>query len=539
STQNEEDHKVRNSDVIKSLQDFATTKKNQIDVLNPEYDSLAQEIAEMGGDLPSELSSRIVGSTQNPLSVSIASLEAVIAAEEIMIELNRNVLKLDEAEIPDSEVEGDLYQYPTMAQLLKEKVDLQISLEERMQRPGASETRQVRNIQEKLDALELSIEKATAELLPDLKMQWRARLRQNAHRDILASEQRVKQLEKQIESLKESNTKNQTKDAEVVEIVNQASEKYMSRNREEQVFSILMQRLTMLTTEQDAKEQIDWVSGASLPLVPDGDRRLRQSMLLFLFGAVVPMLLAWGRELRRPRFYHLSQFTTMFPGVSRETIVGLPRLGRETDMSRRERQVFQFSVDDICNNFCFGRSFVGNSVFLFSSVRDDDGQALLALSVAERIAVMRQKPVLLIDAHGSRSRLRNLVGIESKASLADILALRLNLHEAIVRDPQQPNLFFLPDGPSPNDSSIDTFSDGKFELLLHELRNHYCAIIISTPPMERSSGSRLLCHFSDAVVVALRLYDTPRKNTEKLYERLFDIGKPIKSFLISGVSAGK
>ncbi|MCL2623821.1 MAG: hypothetical protein FWD31_09160 [Planctomycetaceae bacterium] len=146
STQIEEDHKVRNSGVIESLREIATTKKSEIDGLNREYDRLAQEIAKKGGDLPSELSRLIVGSAQNPLSVSIASLEAEIAAEKIMIQLNRNVLE-DETEIPDSEVEGDLYQYPTMAQLLKEKVDLHISLKERMQRPGASETRQVRNIQ--------------------------------------------------------------------------------------------------------------------------------------------------------------------------------------------------------------------------------------------------------------------------------------------------------------------------------------------------------------------------------------------------------
>ena len=248
-------------------------------------------------------------------------------------------------------------------------------------------------------------------------------------------------------------------------------------------------------------------------------------------------MLAWGSELLRPRFYHLSQIPNMYPGVAWETVSGLARSGREASMSKRQKQAFYFSVDDICNNFCFGRSFVGNSVFLFSSVQKDDGQTLLALSVAEKIALMRQKPVLLIDAHGDSPRLRNLVGVESKASLEDVLAMRFSLNEAIVRDSQQPNLFFLPDGPSQTNSSIDLFSDGKFEMLLGELRNHYCAIIISTPPMERSSGSRVLCHYADAVAVAVRLYDTPRKNTERLYERLFEVGNPINSFMISGISA--
>jgi len=61
-------------------------------------------------------------------------------------------------------------------------------------------------------------------------------------------------------------------------------------------------------------------------------------------------------------------------------------------------------------------------------------------------------------------------------------------------------------------------------------------IMISAPPMERSSGSHVLCHFADAVILALRLYDTPRANTERLYERFVAVGKPITSFIISGLS---
>jgi len=225
----------------------------------------------------------------------------------------------------------------------------------------------------------------------------------------------------------------------------------------------------------------------------------------------------------------------MFPGVARETVAGMSRAGHEAEMTRRQKQAFYFSIDEICNNFCFGRTFAGLHTYLFSSVRNDDGQAQLALSVAERLAQMKKKPVLLIDAHGNNPTLRNLIGVENQASLADVLAMRLSLNDAIVRDSQQSNLYFLPDGPASGDSPIDLYSDGKFEMLLQELRKHYSTIIISARPMERSTGSHVMCHFVDAVVVALRLYDTARKNTEMLYERFVEIGKPITSFMISGI----
>ena len=532
----EEDYKRRNDGVISSLQGIADQKRKEIDVLNREYNSYGREIAMLGGDLPSELTKMIVSTTQTPLAMTIASLEADIAAEDIMLKLNRNVLE-DESEIPDSEVEGELYQYPTMLQLLTEKADLQIKLEEYLEKYTSDDAKNVRTTRDRLEAIDKQIEKARDELLPDLKARWRATLRQMAHREIIASEKRIEQLKKQIESLQASNVKNQTQDANVVEIVNKAVETLTTKNREEQVYGILMQRIGILRTEKDARDQVDLISPAHLPDFPDSNRRLRQSLLCFILGMAMPVLLAWGRELLCPRFYHLSQFPLMFPSVVWETVAGLTRSGLETSMSKRQKQAFYFSVDEICNNLCFGRSFAGNRVFLFSSVRNDDGQALLALSVAEKIALMRQKPVLLIDAHGASPRLRNLVGVESKTSLTDVLAMRLSLNEAIVRDSQQQHLFFLPDGPSPSNSFIDLFSDGKFEMLLRELRNHYCAIIISTPPMERSSGSHVLCHYADAVVMALRLYDTPRKNTERLYERLYEVGKPIRSFMISGIAA--
>ena len=533
----EADSKKRNFSIIENLQVIAELKQKEIDALNREYDSLARTIAIQGGDLPSELNNKIYGIQQNPISMQIITLEAEIAALDIMIKLNRNVLS-DESEIPDSEVEGNLYQYPTMQQLFKEKADLKIKLEEYSEK-YTSDAAIIRQTNDRLDAIDKQIDKAREELLPDLKDQWRATVRQLAHREILTSEQQIKKHESQIKTLKDANLKNLTREGDTVTIVNKAMEVLTAKNREEQVYTKLMARLGMLKTEMGAMSQVDLISQASFPEFPDGHLRFRQSVMGCVLGFVIPFLLAWGRELSRPRFYHMSQFPVMFPSVSRETVAGLPRSGRESAMSKRQKQAFHFSVDDICNNFCFGRSFAEKHVFLFSSVRNDDGQSLLALSVAERIAQMKKQPVLLIDVHGDSPRLRNLVGVESKASLSDVLAMRLSLNEAIVRDSHQPNLFFLPDGPSQENSAIDLFSDGKFDMLLKELRKHYSTIIISTPPMERSSGSQMMCHFADAVVVALRLYDTPRKNTEKLYERLFEIGKPITSFMISGISAGK
>jgi len=531
---------TRNRTDIDNLEDIARLQKNEIDRLNKDYNMLAETIARQDRNLPMELNSQvqILAPQQLPIPTQIVGLEAEIASLQIQVKLNQNVLDDDDdgSALPDSAVEASLYSHPVIAQLLTEKIDLLDQLEKETRKYETDDARKIQAINKKIGEVQGRIEKARGELLPDLKKQWKATLRQMAHGEKLATENRIEQLNQQIESLKSANRKNQIRDEGVVKDINAAIEILTKRNREEQVYSILTQRLGMLKTELRAQDQVDLISQASFPEHPDGSQLFRKCLLALVLGLTFPLLLAWGRELLNPKFYHLSQFPNMYPSVACEVVAGFPRSGRETDMNYREKEAFYFSIDDICNNFCQGKSFAASSVFLFSSVHNDDGQALLALSAAEKIAQMKKKPVLLIDTHGSSPRLRNLVGIESKASLADVLSMRLSINEAIVRDSQQPNLFFLPDGPSANDSSIDLFSDGTFEMLFKELRNHYSTIIISTRPMERASESRALCHFADEVVLVVRLYDTSRKNTERLYERLYDVGKPVTAFMVSGIS---
>ena len=528
---------TRSEGNVTKLKSIATDKKGDIESLNNEYDKLAVKLAEQGKDFPTELN-RMVLAAQTSIPYQIDMLKADISALEILVEWNRDVLddEDDGTALPDSVVEFSFYQHPVVVQIIDERVALLDELEKQKPRFKTEEAKALQTIRAKIDEVDKRIERARDEFLSDLKKQLKASLRQSAHQEMLATEKRIEQLGRQIDILKEANIRNQTRDASTVKEVNETLEIVTQRNREQRIYDILMQRIDMLNTERDAQDQVDQLSEASPPQFPDDDQRFRKSGMMFVLGLVVPLLLAWGRELHRPRFYHLSQFPIMFPNVARETVAGISRSGPETNMNRREKEAFYFSVDEICNNYCFGKSFAGSGVFLFSSVRNDDGQTLLALSVAERIAQMKKKPVLLIDTHGKSPRLRNLVGVEGKASLADILEMRVSINDALVRDTQQPNLFFLPDGPSANDSSIELFSDGTFEMLLKELRNHYGTIIISTRPMERSSASQFLCNFADEVVLAVRLYNTLRQNTERLYERLYDIGKPVTSFMISGIS---
>ena len=528
-------NKSNESGQRESLLDNANVKRKEIEDLHAQYIRLLNQITDAGGEIPSDMSRLIT--TQTSLSTQIIELESQLRSQEILLALNQKMI-VDGPEITDGEVEADVYANPIMVQLLSERVQLLDDRERLLLRDETEDTRGMLKIQRLLDDLEKRIQSTADRLALEAKQRRKAEGQEFARKKVTESEQLIEQLKSQVASLREANRDQQSKEGNRSKLITEALEVQAMKNREEQVYNILMQQLGVLNTESAAPEQVDLISKADLPVYADTGARNRMSVLLCLFGFLIPIAIAWGREVLSPRFYHASQFPILFPDVSREEIADVPLPGYEHHMSERQKLAYYRSIDEACCNFCFGPAFRGAGVFLFSSVYNDDGQAQLALSVAEKIAQMKKKPVLLIDTHGGNPLLRQLFGVGENGSLSDVLSMQRSLNDAIVSDTQQQNLYFLPDGPSPGHSMIDLFSDGRFEMLLAELKKHYSTIIISTAPIQVSPASQLLCHYADSVVLSLRTFETLRKETETACERLASIGTPVNAFMVSGI-AGK
>jgi len=529
-------NKSNESSQRESLLESANVKRKDIEDLHTQYLRIVNQITEAGGEIPSDMSRLIT--SQPSLSIQIIETESQIRSQEILLALNQKMIA-DGPEITDGEVEADVYTNPIMVQLLAERVQLLDDRERRLLRDESEDTQGMLKNQRQLDDLEKRIQNTAERLAQEAKQRRKAEGQEMARKKITESEQLIEQLKSRVVSLREANRDQQSKEGNRSKLITEALEVQAMKNREEQVYNILMQQLGVLNTESAAPEQVDLISKADFPAFADTGSRNRMTMLLCLFGFLVPIMIAWGREVLSPRFYHSSQFPILFPHVAMEAIADVPLPGYEHHMSERQKLAYYQSIDETCCNFCFGPAFRGTGVFLFSSVVNDDGQAQLALSIAEKIAQMKKKPVLLIDTHGENPILRQLFGVKDNGSLSDVLSIQQSLNDAIVSDSQQQNLYFLPDGPSPGHSMIDQFSDGRFEMLLNELKKHYPTIIISTAPIQESPTSQLLCHYADSVVLSLRIFETLRKETEVTCERLANIGTPVNAFMVAGIAGKK
>jgi len=162
-------------------------------------------------DVPFEIN-RMDSATQMSISYQIVALEAEIAAQKILIELNQQVLddEDDGSALPDSEVEAVLIRHPLFVQLLTEKVSLLDQLEKESRKYASDDADALQKIRKKIEDVDKRIEKVRNDFLPELKKQFKATLRQMAQQEKRATEIRVMQLNKQLETFKTA-LKNQTK----------------------------------------------------------------------------------------------------------------------------------------------------------------------------------------------------------------------------------------------------------------------------------------------------------------------------------------
>ncbi|MDR1385824.1 MAG: hypothetical protein LBJ67_18525 [Planctomycetaceae bacterium] len=526
--------------VSTSLKNTIAQIKQEISNQEEEYNRLTQQLIERGGTPPtdSQLLLAQEGGTAS-VRLDVARLKASIAEMKQKIEQNQEVLKMDDPEkIPDSAVEFDVFTNDGIRELLLEKVTLKKEYET-LKKRYSEDAPNIHIIRKKMDENEKSISELIPQLKEDAKKMWLAARMREAHVQILLLKDSIESSEIRMKQLDDDQKKFYKSKGNDIETYNSAVDIAKQKRLNETVYEMLISRLHIIDTERAARDQVEKLSETNEESQPNFADRNRLMALVALFGLAIPVVWAWKLEMSSARFYHLSQFRIMFPQVSLETIGGMPRPGLAASFTGKQRRIFQQSIEELCHNFLEGRYFNKAKIFLFSSVQKDDGQTLAAINIAEKMAQIKKQPILLIDTFAENPRLRKLMGVEGKGSLSDVLATRLGMNEAITRDSQQPFLYFLPDGQPAADNSVDIFNDGNFDLLLKELSKHYAAIIISAPPFQVSSAAYSLSSHVDAIVVTLRIYDTLRKNTEDVFERLDTLGTPVTAFAVAGISENR
>jgi polysaccharide chain length determinant protein (PEP-CTERM system associated) len=149
------------------------------------------------------------------------------------------------------------------------------------------------------------------------------------------------------------------------------------------------------------------------------------------------------------------------------------------------------------------------TVFAISSAVEGEGKTITSLNLALIAARDFGKQTILIEGDFKNPALLTYVGINSDASLMDVLNRQADLAEAIVNF-GHPNLAILPFGHRAKNSA-SLLSSKEFSDILTRLRERYEMIFIDSPPILSLPDMPIIERLVDEVLLVVRAEKTSKE----------------------------
>ncbi len=198
---------------------------------------------------------------------------------------------------------------------------------------------------------------------------------------------------------------------------------------------------------------------------------------------------------------------------------------------------FGESVRRLRSGLLISRSGMPPQVLLMSSPSPGEGKSTLSLNLAISLS-QYEKKVLLVEADMRRPVLRRRLGLEGMDGLSVLLSDR-EAASGIVPAPNNPNLYFLPAGPTPP-YPADLLGSPRMHSLMEEWRAEFDFIVVDSPPVLPVTDAQLLEEMADATVLLARVGFTSRAALGRAYNLLLthrkDPARPAIGVLLNFVT---
>jgi protein-tyrosine kinase len=154
---------------------------------------------------------------------------------------------------------------------------------------------------------------------------------------------------------------------------------------------------------------------------------------------------------------------------------------------------------------------------LFTSAMHGEGKTVTTVNTAIVLAQMGAR-VLLIDADLRCSRCHELLGVQRRQGMTDILTGRREPHE-LLQSTSIPELFFLSSGSTPPNPT-DLVGSKKMQDTLITLSERYDYILLDSPPVMAVSDAVLLSTMAEGVILVINVQATPKHLLREARARL-------------------
>jgi len=304
--------------------------------------------------------------------------------------------------------------------------------------------------------------------------------------------------------------------------------------RTEAVHAQIGQRIETLRTEVRAPGRITTIRTAKVPAEPVIKNPYVKMATAGTFAFLAPFALLIFFDQRSHRVVEAGQ-------VHRDvglTVVGevakLPPPTRNgSNRFERERKVHAESIDAVCTRLLLTPELRNVQVMATASAVSGEGKTHLASHLAVSLARSFGDRTLIVDADLRSPGIAEIFEISNERGLADVLAGKCQLEEAVVTS-WSPSLHVLPAGNlSGNPHAL--FRSQAFEMMMRELRDRYRYVIIDVPPVLAASESLIVAEAADAALVCA-MRDVSRTTVMRMaYDHLVEAGANPMGVVINGV----
>lgn len=137
-----------------------------------------------------------------------------------------------------------------------------------------------------------------------------------------------------------------------------------------------------------------------------------------------------------------------------------------------------------------------------------EGKSITVANLAAVMAEIRHLKVLAVDADFRQGRLATLLKTPNAPGLADVVAGRITLDEAIRQTPRN-NLQILTAGAYHDLNPAELINSTAAATVFEEIRERYHFVVVDTPPVQKLSDTGVIGALCSGIVVVVRMNKAP------------------------------
>ncbi|MGA9069230.1 MAG: polysaccharide biosynthesis tyrosine autokinase [Terracidiphilus sp.] len=199
--------------------------------------------------------------------------------------------------------------------------------------------------------------------------------------------------------------------------------------------------------------------------------------------------------------------------------------------------VFSEAIRSFRSVLFISRSGRPPQVILVTSPNASEGKSTLSLNLAAALA-QQEKRVLLLETDLRRPVLRRRMNLPGTGGLSTILSDQAQLVDVFSSE-AQPNLYFMPSGPTPP-FPAEMLGAPRMAQLLEAWRTQFDFIVIDSPPILPIADIRALVPLADTAVLVARAGRTTRVALKRSYGILLqhakEKGVPATGVVLNAIS---